>query len=311
MNFKQAPGLYDAETDKLIINFEDAIKKELIIDSTYAESEFTTTLKRFYDKEEDRSIALMDSDFKEPFYIILPDDIIAIENDCFKEQQSNLIGIYGKNVQTIYENAFGWSNYPSGMEEMVFPNLKYFETGVFIKSSPFYEKYAIQEDGLITIGNILVDIDKEMLKSKTLEIPENIKLIRNDLFSDPFLDLFVNKIILPIELNECAFEVNEKIKEFTLPIKFNILKLKLNSETKLIYKGTKGYLKNNLKLAEKEIDKRFIIESDSSIAEKFNKKGYEIEEIESLLDRKLTLDELLNMGKSFKEAGNYFKNAER
>ena len=305
MKFNQKPGIYNAKNDRLIINFSDALKKELILDGTKT-SKYNIHLSsnKLILLEDNNSIIIDSEKIKKPFYIILPDNITVLDNCCF-QQQNNLIGIYGKNVKMIDVFTFKDCN---NIEEIELPNLEYIEACVFPMPSPFYDKYKKEENGLITVKDNLIYIDREQIKGDTLVIPNNIKAIQNDLFSNPFYFGCASRIVLPTKLDICDFHISGAITEVVLPIDFKMLNLSTLPFTELIYKGSEKYLEKTTNKSITELKRKFSnLKIEPYTVEELEKFNFSIEKIESILNKKLTLEELLNIGKSFKEVNNYLK----
>lgn len=308
MNFNQEPGIYDAKTDKLIMNWKNAVRKNIIIDGTKAlEYRYRLSTPEYIEKTE--VIVSFKETFKNPFYIILPDYIFAL-NDCCFQDHKNLVGISGKNVRSAYSFAFRYSD---NLEEIELPNLRFFESDIFpSSSSPFMKKYKKEENGLITVKENLVDFDKTKFKGETLIVPEEIKAIRADLFFENAFGTDIKNVVLPTELDVCAFELHDGFDNFVLPIEFSTLDLSfVSGHVNIIYKGTKERLEEITGLTEKEIRKKIDIEIKPYTIKELQDLNYSIDKIEFILDRKLTLDEMIKTGKSFKEVNSYLKDVER
>ncbi len=308
MNFKQKSGIYDAKTDELIMDWNSAIRKDIIIDGTKA-SEYKYRLSTPENIAKTEVIVSLRETFEKPFYIILPNYILAL-NDCCFQGHKNLIGISGKNVQSAYIFAFRYSD---NLEEIDLPNLKFFESNIFpSSSSPFMKKYRKEENGLITVKENLVGFDERKLKNETLIIPEEIKAIKADLFSEKYSCPNIKNVVLPTKLSTCAFQLHNGIDNFVLPIEFSTLNISfVSGPVNIVYKGTKERLKKMTGLTEKEISEKTGIEIKPYTIKELQDLNYSIEKVEFILDRKLTLDEIIELGKPFKEVNNYLKDVER
>ena len=306
MNFDNKPGFYDAKTDELIIDFNEALEKEIIMTVKQALKYDCFQAPEIPDK--DKVLALMNENFDKPFYIILPHSIVGINPNCFQNQKK-LVGIYGDNVQAIYENAFKGC---TKLETVEMPKILYIEESAFTLGSPFLQHSLKEKDGLITINdNILFSI---IFEGEKLIIPENIKAIRKDIFEEHVINSNTKEIVFPTELAVCFFEISKDIESVTLPIDFETINMSFNHGfTKVFYRGS---VERFAKTAEVSVEEVIEMAKQSDIiinpytVEEMQELNFSIDKMEFVLDRKLTLDELLNVGKSFKEVNDYFKESE-
>ncbi len=303
MNFNQEPGIYNAKTDELIMDWKNAVKKNVIIDGTKA-AKYKYHLSTPENIEKTEVIVSLKETFRKPFYIILPDYILAL-NDCCFEDHEKLVGISGKNVQSVYSFAFADCY---NLEEIELPNLRFFESGIFPPSlSPFMKKYKKEENGLTTVKENLIDFDERKFEDETLIIPEWIKAIKADFFSDKNLWFKTKNVVLPTELDVCTFELYDGFENFILPIEFNTLNLSFDSRyVDVVYKSTKEHLERITGLTEEELKKKIGIKIKPYTIKELKDSNYSLKKTELILDRKLTLDEIIEFGKSFKEANDYY-----
>ena len=305
MNFNQKPGIYNAKNDKLIMDYDEAINREIIITAKDAfKYQYHVSAPLILGRE---NIIVTCKDYKKPHYIILPDSVLALNDCCFQFAQ-NLVGIYGMGVKYMYSFAF---RYCDKIEEIEFPNLSFIEDHTYMKSSPFVNKYLKEQNGLMTIKNILVDI-KNDFKDKTLIIPEEIKAINSNLFSFISFNDNIENIIMPTNLEICNFKFIKPLKSITLPVYFNELKIECaSSGTKLIYKGSEKQLERLIEIPIKKLlSTSPNLEIIPYTVKELQEKNCSIEQIEEILDRKLTLDELLDTGKTLRQASKYLEEAE-
>ena len=291
MNFNQKPGMYNAKNNKLIMDF-----KELIERSIAKLDEDGSCLYNF---------DLVNS--KNQFYLILPDDIESIFEYCFMDC-NDLIGISGKNVNEIFYAAFG---HCKNLTEINFPNLISIDNKCFYDCKKLEEK-CTNSDGLFIANNCL--ISASLYKNEELIMPNNIKAIVFNAFEN---NEYLEKLVLPINLTVCELQFDFLPNEIVLPINFERLRIGTGyycslSNSNIYYKGTEEKLRNIINSMD-EVDEELI---NSIIIEPYTinelkELNFSTEQIEQIFDRQLTLDELLDSGKSLKEINNYMKNVER
>lgn len=121
----------------------------------------------------------------------------------------------------------------------------------------------------------------------------------------------IKNVVLPTKLSVCAFRLHNGFDNFVLPIEFSIPNLSfVSGPVNIIYKGAKERLEEMTGLTEKELRKRIGIKIKPYTIEELKDLNYPLEKTELILDRKLTLDEIIEFGKSFKEANDYLKGVE-
>ncbi len=294
MNFNQKPGMYNLKNDYLIADFDELIKDSSVIINTDSEG---TWLNNF-DVHCKNNL--------KPFYLILPDDIELINQTCFVGYD-NLIGISGKNVRTtIYKAITNCKN----LKVIDFPNL----IDIDGKSFPYceeLEKEYTNKDGLFIIGNCLISAKE--YRNKNLTVPDNVKAIAFDAFAN---NKYLKELVLPANLTICELQFDIFPDKIILPINFERLRLEdfggnISSYANIYYKGSEENLKRISKST--EIEEKLI---NSIIIEPYTinelkELNFSTEQIEQIFDRQLTIDELLDFGKSYKEINNYIKNVER
>ena len=294
MNFNQKPGIYSLKDDYLIADFDELIKDSSAIINTDSEGTWLNS----FDVHCKNNL--------KPFYLILPDDIELINQTCFVGYD-NLIGISGKNVKTtIYKAITNCKN----LKVIDFPNL----IDIDGRSFPYceeLEKEYTNEDGLFIMGNCLISAKE--YRNKNLIVPDNVKAIAFDAFSN---NKNLKELVLPANLTICELQFDVFPDKIILPINFERLRLEdfggnISPYVDIYYKGSEENLKRISKST--EIDEELI---DSIIIEPYTinelkELNFSTEQIEQIFDRQLTLDELLDFGKSLKEINNYMKNIER
>lgn len=294
MNFNQKPGIYNLKNDYLIAGFDELIKDSSAIINTDSEGTWLNS----FDVHCKNNL--------KPFYLILPDDIELINQTCFVGYD-NLIGISGKNVKTtIYKAITNCKN----LKVIDFPNLIDIDGRSFPYCEELEEEYT-NEDGLFIIGNCLISAKE--YRNKNLIVPDNVKAIAFDAFSN---NKNLKELVLPANLTICELQFDVFPDKIILPINFEKLRLEdfggnISPYTDIYYKGSEENLKRISKSTEieEELINSIIIEPYT--INELKELNLNTEQIEQIFDRKLTIDELLDFGKSYKEINNYIKNVER
>lgn len=342
MNFKQEPGIYNSETDELIISFDDAVDKHYMHLSKTPTDVFVAGTQYWGGPPY----------FKSPFYVIFPDYVTVIRDHMFAG--SGLTGLYAKNIKKIEGGAFnGCENLEKidlsmvqTIEDYAFYDCKKLseinlssaqEIGgrAFDNCDALLEKYTNKKNGLCIINDCLIHVKN---RRKEIIIPDNVRVIQRCAFykltkAEIRMQL-ADKLIFPKKIkNLNRFMVHSIKKEVILPIEFNSFEY-FQFSANLIYKGgdrrykelfDKGivpkayepYIQNepytfeelkqtsySLEDIEYFLDRKLTF---NEITDLNKQRSYPIEEIEKYLGKKLTLDELLELNYSEKEASEYFE----
>ena len=294
MNFNQKPGIYSLKDDYLIADFDELIKDSSAIINTDSEGTWLNS----FDVHCKNNL--------KPFYLILPDDIELISQTCFVGYD-NLIGISGKNVKTtVYKAITNCKN----LKVIDFPNLIDIDGRSFPNCEELEEEYT-NEDGLFIMGNCLISAKE--YRNKNLTVPDNVKAIAFDAFAN---NKNLRELVLPANLTICELQFDVFPDKIILPINFERLRLEdfggnIAPYADIYYKGSEENLKRISKST--EIEEKLI---NSIIIEPYTinelkELNFSTEQIEQIFNRQLTIDELLDFGKSYKEINNYIKNVER